>query len=221
MKIRSVIFDMDGTLLNTLQMIMECNNEILERNGFPRRSYEEYKTFVGDGMMTLLKRALPQGTDDETARKLIPQVLELYNSTDMNTIHPYDGVTELLDILVSMGIKISILTNKEHKYAVLNTQAVLPEYNFEAVLGERAGKPLKPDPYGIYEISEITGVPLNETVFVGDMKADILTGRNAGVFTFGCLWGFGNKEDLEEADRLISHPLEIIQSPKNKHYIFK
>ncbi len=210
MKVRSVIFDMDGTLLNTLQMIMECNNDVLERNGFVRRSYEEYKNFVGDGMMTLLKRALPQGTGDETARRLIPQVLELYYGRDMKTIPPYDGVTELLDTLVAKGIKISILTNKEHRYAVLNAQAVLPQYHFETVLGERAGKPLKPDPYGVYEISEITGVPLNETVFVGDMKADVLTGKNSGVFTFGCLWGFGKKEDLEGADRLISHPLEIL-----------
>ena len=160
--------------------------------------------------MTLLKRALPQGTGDETARRLIPQVLELYYGRDMKTIPPYDGVTELLDTLVAKGIKISILTNKEHRYAVLNAQAVLPQYHFETVLGERAGKPLKPDPYGVYEISEITGVPLNETVFVGDMKADVLTGKNSGVFTFGCLWGFGKKEDLEGADRLISHPLEIL-----------
>lgn len=211
MKVRSVIFDMDGTLLNTLQMIMECNNDVLERNGFVRRSYEEYKNFVGDGMMTLLKRALPQGTDDETARRLIPQVLELYYGRDMKTIPPYDGVTELLDTLVAKGIKISILTNKEHKYAVLNAEAVLPQYHFETVLGERAGKPLKPDPDGVYEISKMTGVPLKETVFVGDMKADVLTGRNAGIFTFGCLWGFGKKEDLEGADRLISHPLEILE----------
>lgn len=210
MKVRSVIFDMDGTLLNTLQMIMECNNDVLARNGFVRRSYEEYKNFVGDGMMTLLKRALPQGTDDETARRLIPQVLELYYGRDMKTIPPYDGVTELLDALVAKGIKISILSNKEHRYAVLNAQAVLPQYHFETVLGERAGKPLKPDPYGVYEISEITGVPLNETVFAGDMKADVLTGKNSGVFTFGCLWGFGKKEDLEGADRLISHPLEML-----------
>ena len=210
MKIRSVIFDMDGTLLNTLQMIMECNNDVLERNGFARRSYEEYRTFVGDGMMTLLKRALPQGTGDDIAAKLIPQVLELYYGRDMKTIPPYEGVTELLDTLVAKGIKISILTNKEHKYAVLNAQAVLPQYHFETVLGERAGKPLKPDPDGVYEISKITGVPLKETVFVGDMKADVLTGRNAGVFTFGCLWGFGTKEDLEGAYRLISHPLEVL-----------
>ena len=210
MKIRSVIFDMDGTLLNTLQMIMECNNDVLERNGFARRSYEEYRTFVGDGMMTLLKRALPQGTGDDIAAKLIPQVLELYYGRDMKTIPPYEGVTELLDTLVAKGIKISILTNKEHKYAVLNAQAVLPQYHFETDLGERAGKPLKPDPDGVYEISKITGVPLKETVFVGDMKADVLTGRNAGVFTFGCLWGFGTKEDLEGAYRLISHPLEVL-----------
>jgi len=210
--IRSVIFDMDGTLLDTLDMIAECNNKVFKKYGFPERKKEEYRKFVGDGMKTLMLRALPQGTDEETVLKLMKEVLDLYHETGVGSIPPYDGIIEMLDELVKRDIKISILTNKEHKYAILNAQTILGQYKFEAIIGDREGKPLKPAPDGVFEISEITGVPLNETVFVGDMKADILTGKNGGVITVGCLWGFGQKEDLEKlgAGILIDHPTELI-----------
>lgn len=212
MKVRSVIFDMDGTLLDTLDMISQCNNEVFKKHGYPQKTYEEYRTFVGDGMRNLMKRALPQGTDDATVTKLIAEVLDQYNRKGVSSIPPYDGIIELLDELVARGIKISILTNKEHEYALLHAKAIFGKYHFEAVIGDRPGKPLKPDPAGVFEIVEITGVPLGETIFAGDMKADILTGKNAGVFTIGCLWGFGDRKDLEAncADYLAEHPLEIL-----------
>ncbi len=212
MKIKSVIFDMDGTLLDTLDIIVICNNQILKKHGFPQREREEYRKFVGDGMKTLIQRALPEGAGEKTVLRLMRELLELYHETGVGAIPPYEGITEMLDELVKRNIKISILTNKEHKYALLNTKTILGKYSFEAVIGDRKGKPLKPAPDGLFEISGITGVPLNETVFVGDMKADILTGKNAGVTTVGCLWGFGQKEDLEKlgADILINHPMELI-----------
>jgi phosphoglycolate phosphatase len=210
--IRSVIFDMDGTLLDTLDMIAECNNKVFKKYGFPERKKEEYRKFVGDGMKALMLRALPQGTNEETVSKLMKEVLELYHETGVGSIPPYDGITELLDELVKRGILISILTNKEHKYAILNTETILGKYHFETVIGDREGKPLKPAPDGVFEISDLIGISLNETVFVGDMKADILTGKNAKVLTAGCLWGFGQKKDLEKlgADILLNHPMELI-----------
>ncbi len=209
---RSVIFDMDGTLLDTLEMIAECNNKVFEKHGFPQRKKEEYKTFVGDGMKALMLRALPENTDEATVSKLMKEVLDLYHETGVGSIPPYDGITEMLDELVKRKIKISILTNKEHKYAILNAKTILGKYHFEAIIGDREGKPLKPAPDGLFEISELTGIPLDETIFVGDMKADILTGKNGGVFTVGCLWGFGQKEELQKlgADLLIDHPMELI-----------
>lgn len=213
MIIRSVIFDMDGTLLDTLDMITVCNNKVFVKHGFPERKKEEYRSFVGDGMKNLLKRALPETADDSTIKKLIPEVLEMYNRKGVAAIMPYEGIEELLDELLSRKIKISILTNKEQKYAVLNAKTALGKYHFEAVIGERENRPIKPDPSGVFEISELTGVPLNETIFVGDMIADILTGKNAGIFTVSCLWGFGNKEDLEKLnpDMFVKHPLEILK----------
>jgi len=211
MKVRSVIFDMDGTLLNTLEMIKICNNEVLKRHGFPGRELDEYRTFVGYGMKNLLTKALPDGTDDEIIEQMVPEVIDLYLKKGAEMIPAYEGINEMLDTLVKKGVKISILTNKEHSYASLNAKTALGNYHFEAVIGERKGMPIKPDPSGVFEIVEITGVPLSETVFVGDMTADVLTGKNAGVFTVGCLWGFGFKKDLENADMLISHPLEILK----------
>ncbi|MGI6394604.1 MAG: HAD family hydrolase [bacterium] len=213
MKVKSVIFDLDGTLLNTLETIMECNNEVFKKHGYPARTLLEFRNFVGDGMKMLIKKALPAGTTDEEIGQILLEVIETYHKKGTDSIPPYDGICELLDNLVQKGIKISVLTNKEHGYAQLNMKAALNRFHFEAVLGERKGIPMKPDPFGVYEIVEITGVPLEETVFVGDMKADILTGKNAGIFTVGCLWGFGNKKDLEDngADLLIEHPLELLR----------
>jgi len=144
---------------------------------------------------------------------VLSKVLEKYNNEDVATIKPYDGIDELLKGLVSRGVKISILTNKEHDYAVINADVCLKGHKFETVIGDRPQTPLKPDPTGLLEIIELTGIPKEETLFVGDMKADILTGKNAGVKTVGCLWGFGKKEDLIEngADFLISHPSEILE----------
>lgn len=212
MQIKSVIFDMDGTLLDTLDIISRTNNRILQLHGFQPHTLEEYKGFVGDGMRMLLRRALPEGTSEDVISTLLPEVLDLYHEEGVGTIPPFSGIREMLSELVKRGIKISILTNKEHKYALLNAETILGEFSFDAILGERPGKPLKPAPDGIFEIAAITKVPLSQTVYAGDMKADILTAKNAGVISVGCLWGFGRKEDLTAlgADFLISKPSEIL-----------
>ena len=212
MELKSVIFDMDGTLLDTLDIISRTNNRILQKHGFQAHTIEEYKGFVGDGMRMLLRRALPKDAPDDVIPVLLPEVLDLYHEEGVGTIPPFEGIRETLSGLVERGIKISILTNKEHKYALLNAETILGEFHFDAILGERPGIPLKPAPDGIFEISEITKVPLSQTVYVGDMKADILTAKNAGITSIGCLWGFGRKEDLVAlgADVLISEPKELL-----------
>ena len=203
---------MDGTLLDTLDIISRTNNRILQLHGFPAHTIEEYKGFVGDGMRMLLRRALPQGTSEDVITKLLPEVLDLYHEEGVGTIPPFPGIRETLTKLTEKNVKISILTNKEHKYALLNAETILGEFKFDAIIGERPGIPLKPAPDGIFEIAEITGIPLSQTVYAGDMKADILTAKNAGVTSVGCLWGFGRKEDLTAlgADFLISKPSELL-----------
>ena len=210
---------MDGTLLDTLDIISRTNNRILQKHGFPEHTIDEYKGFVGDGMRMLLRRALPKEAPDDVIPVLLPEVLDLYHEEGVGTIPPFEGIRETLSGLVERGVKISILTNKEHKYALLNAETILGEFHFDAILGERPGIPLKPAPDGIFEISEITKVPLSQTVYVGDMKADILTAKNAGITSVGCLWGFGSKEDLIAlgADILISEPRELLDlADKNR-----
>lgn len=213
MSIKSVVFDMDGTLLNTMDMIVKCNNYVLESEGYPQRKYEEFFSFVGDGMKKCVTRALPEGADEKTIKNVLLKVLEKYNGEDVTAIKPYDGIDELLKGLVSRGVKISILTNKQHDYALINADVCLAPHKFEIVIGDRPQTPLKPDPAGLLEIIKFIGFTKEETLFVGDMKADILTGKNAGVKTVGCLWGFGEKEDLIDngADFLVSHPSEILE----------
>ena len=213
MQLKSVIFDMDGTLLDTLDIISRTNNRIFQKHGFQAHTIEEYKGFVGDGMRMLLRRALPKDAPDDVIPVLLPEVLDLYHEEGVGTIPPFEGIRETLSGLVERRIKISILTNKEHKYALLNAETILGEFHFDAILGERPGIPLKPAPDGIFEISEITKVPLSQTVYVGDMKADILTAKNAGITSIGCLWGFGRKDDLVAlgADILISEPKELLE----------
>ena len=212
MQVKSVVFDMDGTLLDTLDIISRTNNRILQLHGFPAHPLDEYKNFVGDGMRMLLRRALPEGTGEDVITTLLPEVLDLYHEEGVGTIPPYPGIRETLAKLIEKDVRISILTNKEHKYALLNAETILGEFHFDAILGERPGKPLKPAPDGIFEIAEITKVPLSQTVYAGDMKADILTAKNAGVTSVGCLWGFGRKEELTDlgADFLISKPDELL-----------
>ena len=213
MKIKSVIFDMDGTLLSTLKIISDTNNEILEKHGFPTHSMEKYKTFVGDGLRMLLRRALPKDFDENLLGPMLTEVLDLYHERGVGTIPPFEGIRETLDALVQRGVNISILTNKEHKYALLNAETILGEYKFNPIIGERAGKPLKPAPDGIREVCEITGIPRENTVYAGDMKVDVVTAKNAGVRSVACLWGFGRKEDLEAlgADYLIENPLDLVK----------
>ncbi len=213
MKIRSVIFDMDGTLLSTLKIISETNNEILEKHGFPTHPTERYKSFVGDGLRMLLRRALPENVDEKLLGSMLAEVLDLYHERGVGTIPPFDGIRETLDALVQRGVNISILTNKEHKYAVLNAETILGEYKFNPIIGERVGKPLKPAPDGIWEVCGITGIPRENTVYAGDMKVDVLTAKNAGVRSVACLWGFGRKEDLKAlgADYLIEKPLDLVK----------
>ena len=124
-----------GTLLDTLDIISRTNNEVLRSHGFPTHTIEEYKSFVGDGMRMLMRRALPKGTSEEVVSALLPEVLDLYHEKGVGTIPPFPGIRETLSGLVERGVKISILTNKEHKYALLNAETILGEFKFDAILG--------------------------------------------------------------------------------------
>ena len=214
MKIRSVIFDLDGTLLNTIGFIASCMNSVLENRNLKTHETVAYRTFVGDGIDMLVTRALPETMRDEQTVALCKQeMLAIYDNHTAETVKPYDGIRELLFALHKQGVVISILSNKIHRYTVTAQQNILADIPFAHVYGARDAVPMKPHPAGALEIAQLTGIAPEETIFVGDMEADILTAKNAGMVSVGVAWGFGEEQTLINlgADYLIHHPSELLE----------
>ena len=197
MKYKSVIFDLDGTLLNTLEDIAESLNCVLREMGLGTHPMDAYRYLVGSGAEELVIRALPPGKRDQ---ELIAECVEAFRveyrrNWNVRT-RPYEGVPELLDALKERGTRIAILSNKPHEFTTLCVRQYFPGYDFAAVLVEGEGIPLKPDPTGALEISRRLGIPPGEFIFVGDTGTDMETAVRAGIFPLGVLWGFRPEKEL-------------------------
>lgn len=208
---KGIIFDMDGTLVNTLEEIGRTVNEVLSLQGLPSHELENYRFFIGRGIHHLMSSALPQ--DLRT-----PEILEECLA-NLQTIYPryinkysalYPGVEKLLNFLAEKEIKMAILTNKSHHLAQLCYSAYLKSWDME-LLGFHPQNPAKPDPQGAFILAEKLSVKPRECFFVGDSDVDILTAGNAGMRSIGALWGFQNEEKLKEAgaDFIFNSPLEL------------
>lgn len=212
MKIKAVIFDMDGTLLNTYEDLANAVNYGLEKSGFPTHDAEKYKYFCGNGTDVMITRALPaEHRDEETLKKVRELYFEYYNAHSGECTRPYDGIPELLTELRAKGIKLGVVSNKID----FMTQIVAKEYfgdAFDCVTGQREGVPIKPDPAMVFEVMKTFGVTTDECIFVGDSDVDALTGKNSGAFMVGVLWGFRDERELMEngADVVISEPSQIL-----------
>ena len=212
MKIKAVIFDMDGTLLNTYEDLANAVNYGLEKSGFPTHDAEKYKYFCGNGTDVMITRALPiEYRDEETRKKVRELYFEYYNAHSGECTRPYDGIPELLTELRAKGIKLGVVSNKID----FMTQIVAKEYFgdvFDCVTGQREGVPIKPDPAMVFEVMKTFGVTTDECIFVGDSDVDALTGKNSGAFMVGVLWGFRDEKELMEngADVVISKPSQIL-----------
>ncbi|MCK5807835.1 HAD family hydrolase [bacterium] len=214
MNIKAVIFDLDGTLLNTIGFIASCMNSVLKNRNLKEHLVADYRTFVGDGIDMLVARALPEALRDESMVALCKaEMLAIYDNHTAETVQPYDGIRELLFALHQRGIVISILSNKIHRYTVTAQKNILADIPFAHVYGARDDVPMKPDPAGALEIAQLTGIAPENTIFVGDMEADVLTAKNAGMVSVGVAWGFGEEETLKElgVDYLIYHPSELLK----------
>jgi len=213
MTYKAIIFDLDGTLLNTLDDLGNAMNRVLSDMGFPTHPIEEYRSFIGDGVEKLIKRALPEKNSNEaTAHTCIEAYLENYRKNWNRHTRPYQGIPELLDSLKERGLKIAVLSNKPHETTILCVEGFLQGWEFDAVLGHRDGTPHKPDPAGALEISTRLNIPPAAFLYLGDSGVDMETAVAAGMFPVGVLWGFRGAEELEErgAQALISHPLEVL-----------
>ena len=213
MSIKAAIFDLDGTLLNTYEDLANAVNFALRKKSFPEHEAECYKMFAGNGTNMMIKRALPEEfRNDQTVEELKPFYLEYYNKHTGEKTRPYDGIIELIDKLKSKGIKLAVASNK---IDCMVKQVVEEYFNgyFDFATGQKEGKRCKPHPDMVLEAIEALGVSKDEVIYSGDSGVDAETGKNAGIFTVGVLWGFRDADELKKGgvDVLIEHPSELLK----------
>ncbi|MBP8793662.1 MAG: HAD family hydrolase [Lutibacter sp.] len=213
MKFKAVIFDLDGTLVNSLQDIADSMNIVLQGYNYPTHSYEEYKNFIGSGIRSLVGKSLPLAHNNEKQiDSCFNLMMEVYRDNCTCKTKPYDGITELLDNLKSRNIKLSVLSNKSDEFTKKITDALLPNY-FDPVIGLSVESLKKPNPFGVVEISKKLGIEVEEIIYIGDSGIDMQTANNANMFAVGVLWGFRPKEELisNGAKYLLSNPSDLLQ----------
>lgn len=195
----TIIFDLDGTLLNTLEDLMDSVNFALSKQGFPLRTLPEIRSFVGNGIRLLMERSVPaevKGT--EVFEECFKDFCDYYKIHMEDKTAPYDGINEMLDTIKKAGYKTAIVTNKADFAAQDLCKRMFGE-NIDLVVGSSDERPNKPAPDGVYYALDVLGSKLENTVFVGDADTDILTAKNASLISIGVLWGFRDREIIEEA----------------------
>lgn len=208
-----IIFDLDGTLLNTIADLAESTNHSLAKLGFPTHREEEYNLMVGNGINKLFERALPEGEKtEENVLRIRKEFLVYYNEHNTDKSRPYPGVTELLHTLDKQGIKIAVASNKYQAATEKLVRHYFPNIPFVAVLGQREGIPPKPDPAIVESILNAAHIDRKEVLYVGDSGVDMQTALGAGVTSCGVTWGFRPRTELEafHPDYIINEAEEIL-----------
>lgn len=202
-----IIFDLDGTLLNTIDDLADAGNHVCAAHGWPTHPVERYKRMVGNGIPTLVERFAPAGTDKETLAQALAEFSAYYSQHKEDKTAPYPGVPELLAALKGAGVRLAVLSNKAHALAGPVVEHYFPGV-FEYVQGAVPGAPLKPEPTLLRALMEQIGAKPETTLFVGDSDVDVLTGKNGGLTVVGVLWGFRDRQELEGAgaDYVIERP---------------
>lgn len=213
--IKAVIFDLDGTLADTLESIAYCANETLKRQGFAPIEKQEYRYLVGDGAATLVERALKQSGDIklEHFSQAMQDYTDIFEEYCMYQVKPYEGIVKTLEELKRAGVKIAVLSNKPHPRTLKVIADLFGPEMFDVVAGQKPEVEKKPSPEGVYAILKELNLGKEEVMYVGDTNTDMKTGKSAGVFTIGVLWGFRDRKELEEnhADAVIAEPVELLQ----------
>jgi len=212
---KAAIFDLDGTLLNTIDGIGDAANAVLTLQELPIHPLPAYRQFVGDGVIRLFERAVPSA--QAVTKPLIAESVRLFDTEYEKRWRahgePFDGIPQLLDSLVSRGIQLGVLSNKPHAFSVQCVEHHLKRWRFSRVYGQRAETPRKPDPAGLNQILQELGLDKAECLFVGDSGVDMQTACSAGVLAVGVSWGFQPVESLREngADIIVDRPEQIIE----------
>lgn len=193
---RLVVFDLDGTLLDTLEDLADACNFALRAAGFPLHNLQAIKSFVGNGVLNLIRCALPeQYRDEQTVQRVRAVFDEYYAVHSADKTAPYPGIVPLLDLLAGQGIRAAVLSNKADKYVGPMVERYFPG-RIALSVGARPDMPLKPDPAALLAILAAMDVAAAQAVYVGDSDIDVYTGKAAGLFTIGVGWGFRTKESL-------------------------
>ncbi len=208
-----VIFDLDGTLLNTIEDLAQAANYALEKNEFATHSMASYPFFVGNGVRRLITRVLPEDhRDEETVNHLLKDFLEFYNEHCTQYTRPYDGMPELLSDLHDMGVRMAVASNKYQQAVDKIIGHYFPDINFVAVEGQREGVNIKPDPSVVFSILAQAQVAKADTLYVGDSGVDMETARRACIDSVGVTWGFRPEKELNEyhANCIVNRPIDIL-----------
>ena len=208
------IFDLDGTLLDTIGDLAEACNYMLSLRNLGSHTREEYAKMVGNGILNLVKRALPEDkrTDEYVAAARL-DFLDFYTANIDRYTRPYDGIREVLHTLQAEGWNLAVASNKFDEGTQNLVHTIFPEIAFKAIYGNKEGFPLKPDAALVQLIMEECNATAESTVMIGDSGVDIQTAKNSGIRSIGCTWGFRPRTELEEyhADFIVDTPLEILR----------
>lgn len=213
-----VIFDLDGTLLNTIEDLGKAANYALAQKGLPIHNMASYPFSVGNGVRNLLLRAVPEEARTDSAITDILKVFkEYYNEHNCDATIPYDGIKELLAELINLDIKIAVASNKYQQATEKIVKHFFPEIDFVTINGQQEGIPVKPDPSIVFDILAKAEVTKDETIFIGDSGVDMDTARRACIDSIGVTWGFRPEKELIEhyADKIVHKPSEILQIVTN------
>lgn len=212
--IKTILFDLDGTLLNTLDDLADAANFVCAQNGWPQHPVESYKYMVGNGIPKLVERfAPPQARTPEQLAAALAAFSVRYDAHKEDKTAPYAGIPELLRELKAEGVQIAVFSNKADDFCGKIIEHYFGAGLFDAVIGSRPGVPTKPNPTGLYNLMQTIGAKPETTLFVGDSNVDILTGHNAGLPAMGVLWGFRSESELRAAgaDALAKEPEDILR----------
>lgn len=212
---RAIIFDLDGTLLDSLTDIALAMNTTLTEMGFPSHPVDAYKIMVGDGRRVLVERALPEAVRhvDGLVSRAVAGFDAQYAVRWRHNTRPYAGIEPLLDHLVERHVPLCVLSNKPHGFTLDMVHAILPRWPFHVVRGAAEGEPCKPHPGQALNMATSMGLPSSQVMFVGDTSVDMQTAHAAGMVAVGVLWGFRDEAELQAhgAHRLLRHPGELLQ----------
>lgn len=209
-----IIFDLDGTLLNTLADLAVSTNYALCRHGYPGHELQDYRYFVGDGITKLIERALPaEARKESVILRVREEFVGYYQRHKTDLSHPYPGIPELLHQLQALNIRLAVASNKYHQGTTELIRHYFGSDLFAVVSGQRDNVPAKPHPAMVGDILHQTGAKKEHTLYVGDSGVDMQTARNSGLTAIGAAWGFRPRQELEDngAYRIIKHPRELCQ----------